>query len=185
LAKKVELAKSITDGKLLPSDWIYDNLFHFSDDQYTEYRDLIHEDAKRDFRLTQIKEEGNDPLETGKSYGTPHDLAYLYGNTKNHGTVPDGYDEKVPLGRPKETSTTTDTQGNAFGRDRLGKKDMKVDDQESYGTPNYKGGSPLALENSRGEFLKNKNLLEGLKKKLVFDEEKSAGSYLDENLIKD
>jgi hypothetical protein len=62
---------------------------------------------------------------------------------------------------------------------------MKVDDQESYGTPNYKGGSPLALENSRGEFLKNKNLLEGLKKKLVFDEEKSAGSYLDENLIKD
>jgi hypothetical protein len=124
-------------------------------------------------------------LETGKSYGTPHDLAYLYGNTKNHGTVPDGYDEKSPLGRPKEKTTNINTQDNAFGRDRLGRKDMKTDDQESYGTPNYKGGSPLALESNHAEYLKNKNLLEGLKKKLVFEKDLSVGSYLNENLIKD
>ena len=185
LKEKVELAGNILEKKLMPSDWVYDNLFHFSDDQYNEYRDLIREDAKRDFRLTQIKEEGNDPLETGKSYGTPHDLAYLYGNTKNHGTVPDGYDEKVPLGRPKEKVSNINTQNNAFGRDRLGRADNKTDDQESFGTTNYKGGSPLALENSRGEYLKNRTILEGLKKKLVFDEEKSAGTYLNEELIKD
>ena len=46
---------------------------------YEEYRDLIREDAKRKFRLSQIEAEGNDPIETGKSYGTPHDLAALYG----------------------------------------------------------------------------------------------------------
>ena len=185
LKEKVELANSIIEAKLLPSDWVYDNLFHLSDDQYNEYRDLIREDAKRDFRITQIKEEGNDPLETGKSYGTPHDLAYLYGNAKNHGTVPDGYDEKTPLGRPTEKVSNINTQGNAFGRDRLGRKDNKVDDQESFGTPNYKGGSPLALENNKGEYLKNKNILEGIKKKLVFEEEKLAGTYLNEELIKD
>jgi hypothetical protein len=185
MKEKVELAGNILDKKLMPSDWIYDNIFHFSDDEYNEYRDLIREDAKRDFRLTQIKEEGNDPLETGKSYGTPHDLAYLYGNTKNHGTVPDGYDEKTPLGRPKEKVSDINTQGNAFGRDRLGANDMKVDDQPSAGRTAFKGGSPLAMENSKVTLLKNKTLLEGLKKKLVFEEEKNAGAYLDENLIKD
>jgi hypothetical protein len=185
MKEKVELAKTVLEANLLPSDWVYDNIFHFSDDQYSEYRDLIREDAKRDFRLTQIKEEGNDPLETGKSYGTPHDLAYLYGNTKNHGTVPDGYDEKAPLGRPKEKVSNINTQNNAFGRDRLGVKDMKVDDQPSAGRTAFKGGSPLALESSKSEFYKNKPLLENLRKKLVFEEDKVAGTYLDENLLKD
>ena len=185
LKEKVELAGNILEKKLMPSDWIYDNIFHFSDDEYNEYRDLIREDAKRDFRLNQIKEEGNDPLETGKSYGTPHDLAYLYGNTKNHGTVPETYDEKTPLGRPKEKVSNINTQDNALGHDRLGRVDNKTDDQESFGTTNYKGGSPLALESNRNEYLKNRTILEGLKKKLVFEEEKSAGIYLNEELIKD
>jgi hypothetical protein len=45
-------------------------------------RDLLIQDAKRKFRITQIENEGNDPLETGKSYGTPHDLASLYGRSR-------------------------------------------------------------------------------------------------------
>jgi hypothetical protein len=185
MKEKVELANTIMEAQLLPSDWVYDNIFHFSDDQYSEYRDLIREDAKRNFRLTQIKEEGNDPLETGKSYGTPHDLAYLYGNTKTHGTVPDGYDEKTPLGRPKEKASSINTQDNPLGRDRLGVNDMKVDDQPTAGRTAFKGGSALALENNKTEFHKNKIVLEGLKKKLVFENDKAAGTYLDENLLKD
>ena len=185
MKEKVELAKNILENKLLPTDWIYDNIFHMSDGEYNEYRDLIREDAKRDFRLSQIKEEGNDPLDTGKSYGTPHDLAYLYGNSKTHGTVPDGYDEKTPLGRPKEKVSNINTQDNILGRDRLGVADMKSDNQPTQGRTNYKGGSPLALENSKTQYLKNKILLESMKKKSIFEEEKNAGSYLDENLIKD
>ena len=73
------LAQAMVDSKLIPSDWIYENIFHFSEDQYDEYRDLVNEDTKRNFRLAQIEAEGNDPKETGKSYGTPHDLAALYG----------------------------------------------------------------------------------------------------------
>jgi len=185
MKEKVDLAKNIIDANLLPTDWIYDNIFHMSDNEYSEYRDLIREDAKRGFRLNQIKEEGNDPLETGKSYGTPHDLAYLYGNVKNHGTVPEGYDEKEPLGRPQEKVSNINTQNNALGRDRLGVADMKTDDQPTQGHTAYKGGSPLALESSKVTYLKNKQLLESMKKKLVFDEEKNAGTYLNEDLIKD
>jgi hypothetical protein len=188
LKEKIALAKDAMDAKILPTDWIYDNIFHLSEDQYTEYRDLIVQDQKRAFRTNQIATEGNDPLESGKSYGTPHDLAFLYGKGRmgsNPENLPAGYDENVPLGRPEEKASDINTQDNAFGRDRLGVKDMKVDDQPGYGKINYKGGSPLALE-STTYFNQNKVLLEGMDKKLnLFKEEQSASSLLNESNIKE
>jgi hypothetical protein len=188
LKEKIALAKDAMDAKILPTDWIYDNIFHLSEDQYTEYRDLIVQDQKRAFRTNQIATEGNDPLESGKSYGTPHDLAFLYGKGRmgsNPENLPAGYDENIPLGRPGEKASNINTQDNAFGRDRLGVKDMKVDDQPGYGKINYKGGSPLALE-STTYFNQNKVLLEGMEKKLnLFKEEQSASSLLDESNIKE
>ena len=188
LKEKIALAKDAMDAKILPTDWIYDNIFHLSEDQYTEYRDLIVQDQKRAFRTNQIATEGNDPLESGKSYGTPHDLAFLYGKGRmgsNPENLPAGYDENIPLGRPEEKASDINTQDNAFGRDRLGVKDMKVDDQPGYGKINYKGGSPLALE-STTYFNQNKVLLEGMEKKLnLFKEEQSASSLLDESNIKE
>ena len=71
MTEKMTLAQSMMDSKIIPTDWIYENIFHFSADEYDEYRDLVQQDAKRAFRLSQIEAEGNDPLETGKSYGTP------------------------------------------------------------------------------------------------------------------
>jgi hypothetical protein len=96
------------ENKLLPTDWIYDNIFHFSEDEYEEYRDLIVQDQKRRFRMAQIETEGNDPLTTGRSYGTPHDLASLYGKgrmyTEPTGDVPMGYDEKGTFRSPRRKS---------------------------------------------------------------------------------
>ena len=181
MKEKVDLAKNIMDAQLLPTDWIYHNVFHFSEDQFDEYRDLILQDAKRKFRLGQVTEEGNDPLETGKSYGTPHDLASLYGRGRySANELPDGYDEKAPLGRPKEKVSNINTQDNAFGRDRLGRDAMKNDDQEGYGRPK-KDVSPLALEIKA----KNKTLLESLEKKIVFNKTNNGESLLDESNLKE
>jgi hypothetical protein len=186
LKEKVALAKEMLDTKIIPTDWIYDNVFQFSQDQYDEYRDLIIQDQKRAFRNTQIAEEGNDPVETGRSYGTPHDLASLYGRERyQDNSLPDGYDEKAELGRPKEKSSNINTQDNAFGRDRLGRKDMKVDDTEVSIKTNFKGGSPLALEGTKIELAKNKVLLENLQKKLVFQSDKAKESLLDESNLTD
>jgi hypothetical protein len=186
LKEKVELAQSMLETKIIPSDWIYDNVFQFSQDQYDEYRDLIIQDQKRSFRNTQIAEEGNDPVETGRSYGTPHDLASLYGRERyQDNSLPDGYDEDKPLGRPKEKTSNRNTQNDNFGKDRLGTKSMKVDDQESFGKVQYKGGSPLALETTKIEYAKNKTLLEGLQKKLVFEQDKAKESLLDESNLTD
>jgi hypothetical protein len=181
MKEKVDLARSIIETKILPTDWIYDNIFHLSEDQFDEYRDLIAEDQKRIFRMKQIENEGNDPLETGKSYGTPHDLATLYGASRM-GSLPDGYDEDLKLGRPEEKASNIGTQKNAFGTDRLGNKGMKNGDntgEDKSLRNNFKGGSPLALEN----MLKNKPLFENLDKKISVKKDNS--SLLDESQIRE
>jgi hypothetical protein len=186
LTQKVELARNIMETKLLPTDWIYDNIFHFSQDQYDEFRDLLAEDQKRTFRYNQLLEEGNDPKETGKSYGTPHDLASLYGRGRYESTqLPDGYDEKVPLGRPEEKVTNRNTQDDFLGKDRLGAKGMKADDNESDSIrPQYKGGSPLALE-AKQVFLKNRTLIESLTKTISPEKRSLGDSLLDESKLKE
>jgi len=190
LTQKVDLAQKIMESKLLPTDWIYDNIFHFSEDQYDEYRDLIVEDQKRAFRRNQIAEEGNDPKMTGKSYGTPHDLASLYGKGRMYtepDNVPVGYGDDVKLGRPEENPTDRNTQDSPFGKDRLGSAGMKDPDNENESggiRPNYKGGSPLSLE-AKQVYLKNKTLIEGLVKKIAVEKDNSGETLLDESKLKE
>ncbi len=179
------------DLKILPSDWIYDNIFHFSEDQYDEYRDLILEDQKRSFRLNQVANEGNDPLESGKSYGTPHDLATIYGKDRAqmNADLPVGYSEKPVLGRPEEKASYKDTQQDPLGMDRLGRSRNKDVGMDSNPVRNdFKGASPLALESTKTAYLKNKKLLESIdlgEKKLVFEGQNTGGGLLDESQIKD
>ena len=40
MTEKMGLAQSMLDSKIIPSDWIYENIFHFSEDEYDEYREL-------------------------------------------------------------------------------------------------------------------------------------------------
>ena len=186
MKEKVDLAGQMMETKLLPTDWIYENIFHLSEDQFDEYRDLIREDAKRNFRTAQIEAEGNDPIETGKSYGTPHDLASLYGSGRmfsDPGNVPDGYKDgtkdKTPLGRPAEKVTKRNTQDDNFGKDRLGADGMKKDYNDTK-------KSPLTLE-SNSQFLQHQSMLNSIpnKKQMVFEQDKAKSSLLDESNIKE
>jgi hypothetical protein len=189
MKSKAELAQSLLDQKLLPTDWIYDNIFHLSEDQYDEYRDLIREDAKRAFRVTQIENEGNDPVESGKSYGTPHDLASLYGKGRMDSdpkNVPSGYDEDETLGRPKDSISNIGKQDSNFGKDRLGTKRMKdTDKNDSSDSRTDTNKSGMALESAHVTFLKNMNMFSKMdKKKLIFEQDKDDTSLLDENQLR-
>jgi hypothetical protein len=183
LKSKAELAGTLLEQGLVPSDWIYHNIYHFSEDQYDEYRDLAREDAKRQFRLDQIKAEGNDPVTTGKSYGTPHDLASLYGKGRMYaepGNVPEPekYDDPK-AGRPVDSITNRGKQDNNFGKDPLGVKRMKDTDKNE-------GSRPLSeFESPQVTFLKNKDIFKSLnKKKLIFEEDKDDSKLLDESQLK-
>jgi hypothetical protein len=188
MKEKVDLAAQIMENSLLPTDWIYDHLFHFSEDQYDEYRDLIVEDKKRQFRINQIAEEGNDPNESGQVYGTPSQLATAYGKGRGDMDVPTGYDEKNPnepvhlVGRPKKSVSNINRQDNAFGKDRIGTKTYNaagVDQEDSLAKTQWKGGSPLALET----YLKNKKMFTNIpvnRKTTLFE-----NGMLDENNIRE
>ena len=193
MKEKMDLATQMVDSKLFPSDYIYDHIFHLSEDQYDEYRDLVREDTKRKFRLDQIESEGNDPQETGKSYGTPHDLASLYGQGRmesDPANIPTGYNEKKEdPGRPKEKVSKRNTQDDNFGKDRLGAAGMKKDyNSNDKLKVDFKGGSPLALENH--EVGKHMSALKSIptsktnKKQLVFEGKDKESSLLDESNIK-
>lgn len=144
---------------------------------------------KRTFRFSQIENEGNDPSKSGQSYGTPHDLASLYGKGRNGelgGVVPPGYDEKRPVGRPEEKSSMIGTQKDPLGKDRLGREEnatlytANIPDEGS-GTPKSYGALALA------ESLKYKDMLKAIPrgdKKMIFEAEQES-SLLDEKNIKD
>ena len=175
LKEKVDLAQQMMDTKLMPTDWIYDNIFHFSEDQYQEYRDLIIEDQKRKFREVQIETEGNDPAESGEAYGTPHSLASLYGAGRYPGSkgVPTGYSVNDPnypeqvldQGRPSKSPSDYGTQDSNLGKDPLGSKRMtaKSGEEERPGLSN----TGLAVENlnTKAVFAQNEKMLQGMFKK--------------------
>ena len=189
MKEKVELASQIMENNLLPSDWIYDNLFHFSEDQFDEYRDLIVQDKARKFRLNQIETEGNDPSETGQVYGTPHQLASAYGKGRGEEALPTGYNEKDPnepvhlVGRPKASVSNINRQDSPFGKDRIGAKTYStagVDQEDTLAKTQWKGGSPLALET----YLKNKGIFNNIpvnRKTTLFEQ----SDLLNEDNIRD
>jgi hypothetical protein len=188
LKEKVELVNSMADSGLFSSDWIYENIFHLSADQYDEMRNLVIQDRKRKFRLSQIENEGNDPMESGKSYGTPHDIATAYGKGRVYerpGNVPDGYNEDEPkVGRPEEKASFINTADDPLGMDRLGRDSNKKDDQQGYGRDKT---SPYALESTKREYSRHLRSLDGLeqKKVLIFEEAKKGSSLLDETQIRE
>jgi hypothetical protein len=176
---KVALANSITDKKILSSDFIYKNIFNLSDQEIEYERNKALDDAAHIFRLNQIENEGNDPIESGESFGTPHDLANLY-STKRDKTVkdvPDGYDEEKP-GRPAVKLSRYGTDQANMGRDPLGKAGLTADDSPK----KTNDVSTFALEeNSR--LLKKLSLPKNKTKQVL--KEKTTSSLLDEKNIID
>lgn len=172
--EKIGLAQDMINTNLFSSDFIYEKICQLSEEKYSEMRDLIVEDKKRTFRLNQLENEGNDPFKTGKSYGTPHDLAALYGKsyTSEDRNVPQGYDE-TKLGRPEEKYSDYGTQNSNLGRDPLGTGNNNMKEPANI---NLKAGFGNQISEN-----KKKMIVENLmKKQIVF----SGKHLLDENNIK-
>ena len=189
LKEKVDLASQMKDSKLFSSDYIYEKIFDLSEDSYMEMRDLVREDSKRAFRIAQIEGEGNDPAKSGATYGTPHDLASMYGRratstAKGAGQdeVPQGYEELPKWGepgpeggRPTEKASIYGTNDALGGRDPLGVHGMHggFDSDNDKVAENFKTNTV---------YLRNKELF----KDIVFKKENTKDSQmLSEDNIKD
>ncbi len=76
-SEKIRVAKEFVETKLFSDDWVYQNIFGFSDDEIKKEKARVVEGLKLLFRKTQIESEGNDPLVSKESFGTPHDIASM------------------------------------------------------------------------------------------------------------
>ena len=121
---KTTVAGEMIDKGLFSKEWVYENIYGLSPDQYKGEKDQQIIEALNKFRISQIENEGNDPAESGISYGTPHDLASLYGNKRDKAVgpaqVPTGYNEKDP-GRPVKKPQNYGSDQSNLSRDPLGK----------------------------------------------------------------
>jgi hypothetical protein len=124
---KTTVAQTMIDNKIFSKDWVYEHIYGLSPDQYEDQKEAMLDDAMDKFRISQVENEGNDPVESGVSYGTPHDLASLYGNKRDKAVgpaqIPTGYDEKEP-GRPVVDPKNYGSDKGNFSRDPLGKKGL-------------------------------------------------------------
>jgi len=136
---KTALASSMLSDGIVSTDWIYRNIFGFTNDEIKKEDEGIVFDFKQKFRRAQIESEGNDPAKSGESQGTPSDLAM--GRTghelEDEGGAPEG--GQPGAGRPKE-GPHYGKDGSARGRDPLGKHDKR---KGGSGAPKY--GKSLAL----------------------------------------
>ena len=67
---KQNLASSLMDSKIADTEWIYDNVFKFTEEDKKEIRLGLIKDQKRKFRWSQIEMEGNDPVQSKEAVGT-------------------------------------------------------------------------------------------------------------------
>ena len=174
---KTAVAGDMIDKKLFSKDWVYENVFGLSPDQYNEQKDSMIEDALESFRLSQLENEGNDPTESGMSYGTPHDLASLYGNKRDKAVgpaqVPSGYDEN-PQGRPVEKPQNYGSDQGNFSRDPLGKQGLTPGKTEKPSDGNRV--STFEVKNLK------KSLQKALNKKKILKEEDTNGMLSEKNI---
>ncbi len=174
---KTTVAGDMIDKQLFSKDWVYENVFGLSPDEYNAEKEQQVVDAMHKFRINQLENEGNDPVESGISYGTPHDLASLYGNKRDKAVgpaqIPTGYDEKEP-GRPIEKPQKYGSDKGNFSRDPLGKQ--KTDKNKIEKPSDGNKVSTFEIANIKKSLQKIKS------KKQVLKEEDENGLLSEKNI---
>jgi len=188
-SEKVSLVSDMKDLKMVSQEWMYKNVFNMSDDEWKVEQAKVINDLKLGFRHTQIEDEGNDPVKTGQSFGTAHDIAAMQQDggpesklSDDGGSPEGGFDG---AGRPPEDGGDYKTDDNPFGRDPLG---QKTDIKPAATYHKYKN-SPLAYEQSEALKLSLKSVKtksrEILKESLSEEKKEESGLLDERNLIDD
>jgi len=194
LESQIGLAGNMKESLMFSEQWIYENVFNMSAQEWQEERERVIQDQKEAFRREQIKSEGNDPKKTNMSFGTPHDIASMHVATKTD-ILPGMEQEHVGgSGRPKRVGTWG-THDSPHGRDPLGAKSLgsAFNTDKSPIQHNYKK-SPLSMENkSFVDMLRHSNLQGKVKSNQIIQESlnetsssnEDTGTILDESQLLD
>jgi len=189
-SEKVTLASDIKDLKMVSQEWVYKNIFNMSEDEWKEEQFKVINDIKLGFRHEQIESEGNDPVKTGESFGTPHDLASLSqqsggdeegansGFPTEEGGAPEGGFDGA--GRPKEGGTYGKDK-SPFGRDPLGNKSLSKNERYNANSVINQEQIDAVISRMKSKTKTKKIIIESLKE----DTNDESLSLLDEKNILD
>lgn len=132
LSSKMDLIQAAKENNIFSDKYIYENILQMTEDEWQAERDQLIEDLKHRFRQTQISEEGNDPAVTGKTFGTPHDIATLHMASKAQFEKEDEMkklykqdEREFNQGQPEKITDFETRRNQDFGEDPTGKKDME------------------------------------------------------------
>ena len=162
LNQQIEAAEKAIDTKLFSRQWIYDNIFDFSDDKKTQIYEGIVDDTKQKFRLTQIEDEGKDPAKEPQE------------------PEPDEEEgDDFSVGRSDDWGGSEKTN---FGKNKTREDDGKLKKRHrSFGKREFKGGSPLATSKA-STVVAREGILDQLKDKFP---KKKSSMLSEENIIED
>jgi len=191
LSRKAGVARDLRELPIHSDKWIAKNIFNMSEEEYEEQLREKVRDWKRNFRKEQIEREGNDPVKTGQSYGTPGDLA-ASGNVNLKNIDMDDLAKKGEDGdkgdnKPKGEFDSVTKQDD----DKYGLKDMSnlLRPKSSDLKQNFQGGSPLALDSVAPNHKKNL-IQESLKQEIMNEQSRQDqeweipdDSFMNENII--
>lgn len=184
MQSKLDVAQKAKEQNILGSDFIYKEIFKLSDDEKDKNKNTIIEDAKFDYRIEQIKTQGNDPAKTGQhvsNSGTVRgvdepDRIDVIGNEVTNNQ--DNSSQQNKMGRPTENNSTYGTDEHILGRDPVGRismnKSIGLSKSDKSSGLNFKGKSPFALE--------TKNKLYNISKKYII-KDKKVSNILKENKL--
>tara|TARA_Y100000593_G_scaffold83363_1_gene157015 strand:- start:2522 stop:3523 length:1002 start_codon:yes stop_codon:yes gene_type:complete len=182
LTQQTDIANSLMENKLISREWIYENIFDFNDGDKKKVFDGVIEDQKQNFRFEQISMEGNDPVKSQESRGTPADLA-MTDPEAGDAFQPDEedmaqWDEDTDWGGDRRSGTGKKTYGNEYKAKDV--KNATKYERGANGKRQFKGKSPLAT--SKGSTLVTREgLVNSLKKK--FGKNLKDKSILSEKII--
>lgn len=144
LNEKVNLIGNLKEHRIFSDKRIYEKLFNLTPEEWKAEQSQIVEDAKRKFRLDQIEEEGNDPVVSGKTYGTPHDISFMQVSSKltdspsqDAKSISVGAPVQLPAenpddgrheneGRPEKEGSFERAKDPTGGVDPTGRKELKM-----------------------------------------------------------
>jgi hypothetical protein len=109
---KQSLGQSMIDSKIASTEWVYDNIFKFTEEEKKKIRLELIKDQKRKFRHDQIETEGNDPVQSNQAVGTQGAMM-----NAEDGGGDFGGDDDPNFGRTGDEIGGRPKEGNKFGKD--------------------------------------------------------------------
>jgi hypothetical protein len=111
-ASKVDLARTMGDLKLISKDWMYKNVFNFSDDDVEDMKKGLVKDAKNTFVLTNLET-------TGKPEGQQEQGGMMGGQPEMGGEEQpeeEQPEDEFPTGEPMDVEKTIQDLKSKLGQ---------------------------------------------------------------------